>query len=87
MKDRWAPLPLNEDAEIILIGKDGRGPYITDENNKPLLKKESVKDGYYILIDSNAEKEGSITDRPSINVSIGLYDCENRYLYYFRMDT
>lgn len=83
----WSPLPLNEDAEILLIGKDGKGPYITDDSGNAFLTRDEIKEGCYILIDSQKDKEGNITDRPSINAAIGIYDSSRRYLYYFRLDT
>lgn len=87
IENRWTPLPFDEETEILLIGKDGKGPYITDDSGNAFLTRDEIKKGCYIIIDSQKDNEGSITDRPSINVSIGIYDSERRYLYYFRMDT
>ena len=51
----------------------------------PLVRE--IQNGYYILIDRQEDQETDILDRPSFNVTVGLYDTDTNTLYCCTLDT
>ena len=93
----WTPFPLNDTVKALVYGIEiregdsliGIGPYLSDEENRPLIPE--IENGYYLLIDRQAE-EGKATGadilhRASFNFTLGIYDSDADILYYFELDT
>ena len=85
----WKPFPLDETVQALVYGvKDETssiGPFINDGNSNPLVRE--IQNGYYILIDRQEDQERNILDRPSFNVTVGLYDTDTNTLYCCTLDT
>lgn len=85
----WKPFPLDETVQALVYGlKDETssiGPFINDGNGNPLVRE--IQNGYYILIDRQEDQERNILDRPSFNVTVGLYDTDTNTLYCCTLDT
>ena len=85
----WKPFPLDETVQALVYGvKDETssiGPFINDGNGNPLVRE--IQNGYYILIDRQEDQETDILDRPSFNVTVGLYDTDTNTLYCCTLDT
>lgn len=85
----WEPFPLDETVQALVYGvKDETGsigPFINDGNGNPLVPE--IQNGYYILIDRQEDQERNILDRPSFNVTVGLYNTDTNTLYCCTLDT
>ena len=85
----WKPFPLDETVQALVYGvKDETssiGPFINDGTGTPLVRE--IQNGYYILIDRQEDQETDILDRPSFNVTVGLYDTDTNTLYCCTLDT
>lgn len=89
----WKALPLDETARALLYGityeKDGQlygiGPYLADENGKPLVPE--VENGWYLLIDRQTDRGTELLKRGSFNLTLGLYDADTNTLYFCKLDT
>ena len=92
----WMPLPMDEVAAVLAYGVTehgegytiNRGPYLTDEEQEPLLPE--VENGYYRLIDRQMENgfvTAAMLERASLNFTLGIYDTDTDTLYYCEMDT
>ncbi len=92
----WVPLPMDEVAAVLAYGVTehgegytiNRGPYLTDEEQEPLLPE--VENGYYRLIDRQMENgfvTAAMLERASLNFTLGIYDTDTDTLYYCEMDT
>lgn len=85
----WKPFPLDETVQALVYGvKDETssiGPFINDGNGNPLVRE--IQNGYYTLIDHQEEQETDILDRPSFNITVGLYDTDTNTLYCCTLDT
>lgn len=81
----WKKFPLGETAQILVYGisdETGQtGPYLNDDEGNPLVPE--IQNGYYLLIDRNAGKDGP----HGTNVTLGLYDTDTDMLYYCKLDT
>lgn len=92
--ENWFAFPMDETVQALVYGcgfEDRMyGPYLTDEEGNPLIP--AVVDGYYYLKDRQADGSGEtagadILHRPSLNVTVAVYDSEQRMLYYCGIDT
>ena len=84
--DDWNPFPLDDTVTILVYGTDGAGPYLTDENQEPLLPK--IRNGYYLLIDRQEDQEEpDMLKRYSMNFTLAIYDTDTDRLYYCEEDT
>lgn len=84
--DKWSQEP-SELTEILLYGNEECSPYISDDNDKPLMKK--IENGYYFIInnaDSN-EADSEWSEMYSVNAIVSVYDVDNNILYYYEIDT
>lgn len=80
--DQWRPLPLSENLSRIVYGD-----YTDSEPPIP-----EIESGYYLFVDrhdeaENANDDGALFDRASIDMSLFLYDVDNEMLYYYEYDT
>ena len=95
--ENWTPFPIDDTVKALVYGIEiregdsliGIGPYLSDEDNKPLIPE--IKNGYYLLIDRQAEEDkasgADILHRASLNFTLGIYDSDTDMLYYFERDT
>ena len=85
----WKAFPLDETVQALVYGVNDEtssiGPFINDGNGNPLVRE--IQNGYYILIDRQEDQERNILDRPSFNVTVGLYDTDTNTLYCCTLDT
>ena len=85
----WKPFPLDETVQALVYGvKDETsciGPFINDGVGNPHVRE--IQNGYYILIDRQEDQERNILDRPSFNVTVGLYNTDTNTLYCCTLDT
>lgn len=91
----WHPLPVNEDMETLLYGRQwqegtesfGSGPYLTDKDGQPLLPQ--VKEGYWFFYDDQTEtyETAGVTERASLNITAAVYDSQTRTLTCGKLDT
>ena len=97
--NNWKVFPLDRAVQALVYGVTERigteesgimisqtGPYLTDDDNNPLVPE--IQEGYYRLIDRHTEAgESDILSRHSFNFTLALYDTENDTLYFCKMDT
>ena len=88
----WSGLPLDRTATALVYGLSDTttgisiGPIITDGQGAALIPQ--IQNGYYILIDRHAQKEETdMLDRASFNFTLGIYDSDEKILYYCKFDT
>lgn len=91
----WHPLPVNEDVEALLYGREwqedsevfGAGPYLTQQDGNPLLPQ--VEEGYWFFYDDQTEsyETAGVLDRHSYNFTAAVYDKVAGVLYCGEMDT
>ncbi len=85
----WKSFPLDDTVQALVYGMNDEtssiGPFISDENGNTLVPE--IRNGYYILIDRQEEKDTDILDRSSFNVTVGLYDTDTNTLYCCVLDT
>ena len=87
---RWKKLPLSEDLQKVIDMKqcNNNGCYnVYERYNIPIIQH-----GYYYFIDRHSESidkhsDEKINERPSYNFSLGIYDNDNKVLYYYELDT
>jgi hypothetical protein len=98
----FVKLNCDNDVEEEIIGKWQELP-LKDELLKPLEMKwcygDGCKniyerynipnniDGYYYFVDRGQDNKININDRSSYNFTIGLYDIDNKIIYYYELDT
>lgn len=90
---RWKALPFDETAGILVWGKEdkssGNGPYINDNEGNALVPE--IQNGYYILMDRQAEKnteaDADLLERGSFHITLGIYDTDTDTLYFCELDT
>ena len=84
----WQPLPLTENLEILIYGKEfpgGRiGPFFSSSVDFP-----EVENGYYYFYDEQTEStdDTGILDRGSYNYIFAIYDCDANVMYFCTYDT
>lgn len=89
----WKPFPLDETVQILVYGISGesdgmrfqRGPYLDRNDHKSIVP--DIRNGYYLLIDRQKDKESDILSRSSLNFTVGLYDTDTHTLYCCALDT
>jgi predicted small lipoprotein YifL len=89
----WKSFPLDETTQTVVYGVSDEsssvGPYLTDDEGEPLVPE--IENGYYRLIDRQAGEDEAedtpLLDRPSFNVTVGLYDTDSGTLYACKLDT
>lgn len=85
----WKSFPMDDTVQTLVYGMNDEtssiGPFISDENGNTLVPE--IRNGYYILIDRQEEKDTDILDRSSFNVTVGLYDTDTNTLYCCVLDT
>lgn len=90
LTDNWKKLPLpSELTEVLEMARcdSDKCLSVIEEYNIP-----EVENGYYFFKDrhSHAEDKYStipLNDRDSYNFSLGIYDLDNKMLYYYELDT
>ena len=95
----WKAFPLDRTARALVYGVTERtgteetgimvyqtGPYVTNDDNDPLIPE--IREGFYRLIDRHAEAgETDLLNRASLNFTLALYDTDTNILYFCEMDT
>jgi hypothetical protein len=89
----WKPFPLDETTQTVVYGVSDEsasvGPYLTDDEGEPLVPE--IENGYYRLIDRQEGEaqaaDAVLLDRPSFNLTVGLYDTDSGTLYACKLDT
>lgn len=91
--DNWKSLPLTENVEALVYGiENGNvkvGPFIQNDGEGIF---PVIENGYYYFEDRQADEGDKFNDsevlkRPSINVSIAIYDEDSDILYFCEFDT
>ena len=95
----WKAFPLDKTAQSLVYGVTEQtgteetgitvyqtGPYVTDDDNDPLIPE--IRAGFYRLIDRHAQAgETDLLGRASLNFTLALYDTDTDTLYFCEMDT
>ena len=82
----WHALPVNEDGEVLLYGRELAGPYLTGKDGKALLPR--VEEGYWFFWDDQTHSpETDVRGRGSYNFTAAVYDAQTRTLYCGELDT
>ena len=95
----WKAFPLDRTARALVYGVREEvgteetgitvyqtGPYVTDDDNDPLIPE--IRAGFYRLIDRHAQAgETDLLSRASLNFTLALYDTDTDTLYFCEMDT
>ena len=95
----WKAFPLDRTARALVYGVREEvgteetgitayqtGPYVTDDDNDPLIPE--IRAGFYRLIDRHAQAgETDLLSRASLNFTLALYDTNTNTLYFCEMDT
>lgn len=82
----WHALPVNEDGEVLLYGRELAGPYLTGKDGKALLPQ--VEEGYWFFWDDQTHSpETDVRGRGSYNFTAAVYDAQTRTLYCGELDT
>ena len=95
----WNSMPLSSNLHAFLYGGyvDGRASYQTMW--LPQTEWPEITQGYWYLLDESSEVTGdgdepgeahndaNLFKRGSFNVTVVVYDTENRTLYYYELDT
>lgn len=90
----WTEMPLSENLHTLVYGKtsdtESVGPYVADEDNKPLFP--NIENGYYFFKDRHSESKNASDDtavlkRNSFNFTIAIFDSTTRAIYYYELDT
>ena len=85
IKSEWNELPLTDELRDVmnLVQCDGKGC-------KDAYEKYNIPDienGYYLFVDRHEEKDKKFDERASYNFSLGIYDGDNKIIYYYELDT
>ena len=90
IKSKWKSLPLSEEIQKVmnLISYDGKG----GKNVYERYDIPNLENGYYCFVDRHSDSTDKKSDenlnkRSSYNFSLGIYDSENKVLYYYELDT
>ena len=91
----WHTLPVNEDVETLLYGREWQegiesfsaGPYLTGKDGTPLLPK--AKEGYWFFRNDQTRswETTEVLGRYSFNFTAAIYDSETQTLYCGELDT
>ena len=90
IQSNWKELPLSSELqqimEMIQYNNDG-GNNVYDKYGIPKLES-----GYYYFHDRHSDSkdindDSELNSRSSYNFSIGIYDIENKIIYYYELDT
>lgn len=89
----WKAFPLDETVQALVYGVSDEtsviGPFLHDNDGKSLVPE--IQNGYYLLIDRQAEEDkaigADIMQRSSFNFTLGLYDADTNTLYFCQLDT
>lgn len=86
----WRTLPLSENLENIIYGKNGYSPFITNEEGKNLIPQ--IKKGYYYFYNTNEDAKNKTDDTylkntSSYNFILAIFDSINNRFYYVKFDT
>lgn len=82
----WHALPVNEDGEVLLYGRELAGPYLTGKDGKALLPQ--VEEGCWFFWDDQTHSpETDVRGRGSYNFTAAVYDAQTRTLYCGELDT
>ncbi len=91
IKDKWKPLPLSENLNLIMYG----GIKDNIEYSYNLAEKfqiPHIEHGYWYFIDRHSKSaetyyDANLFERNSINFTLALYDADTSILYYLELDT
>lgn len=94
-QEGWHPLPVSEDGEVLLYGREWQegtesfsaGPYLTGKDGKALLPQ--VEEGYWFFWDdqTHSPEPAGVLGRGSYNFTAAVYDTATRTLYCGKLDT
>ena len=88
-KGVWRPLPLDEDTQNLVYGvydSDYLGTPLTDEEGMPLIPE--IENGYYMINESKEHMDDTSNAflMHTQDVSVSIYDADNRILYHCALD-
>lgn len=88
-KGVWRPLPLDEDTQNLVYGvydSDYLGTPLTDEEGMPLIPE--IENGYYMINESKEHVDDTSNAflMHTQDVSVSIYDADNRILYHCALD-
>ena len=94
-REGWHPLPVNEDGEALIYGREWQegtesfsaGPYLTGKDGKALLPQ--VEEGYWFFWNdqTHSPETAGVLGRGSYNFTAAVYDTSTRTLYCGELDT
>lgn len=78
----WQSLPLSENLDQLVYG----------EYREPQAEVPPIDHGFYMFFDRHDEAtdptdDSRVLERPSVNVSLFIYDADEELLYYYEYDT
>ena len=89
-KGVWRPLPLDEDTLksrlSVFYDSDYLGTPLTDEEGMPLIPE--IENGYYMINESKEHMDDTSNAflMHTQDVSVSIYDADNRILYHCALD-
>lgn len=85
-QDVWKPFPLNETTQELVYGVSGscrlRTP-LTDDTGTPLVPE--IENGYYMLHEATENRTSH--RRHAHELSVSIYDSDNRVLYHCTLNS
>ena len=90
IKSKWKKLPLQDEIQGVMNIKQCNNDGCKDVYEKYNIP--NIKNGYYYFYDRhkdamNGRNSEELNMRSSYNFSIGIYDNDNKILYYYELDT
>ncbi len=90
INDNWNDLPISQEINTVL-----EMPWCDEEKCQTFYEKyniPTINNGKYLFIDRHSESKNrydytELNNRSSYNFSIGIYDIDNRTLYFYSIDT
>lgn len=90
IRSKWKELPLSEELQKVMDMKqcDNRGCLnVYEKYNIP-----NIENGFYYFFDRHSDAKNKTNDeelnvRSSYNFSVGIYDGNNKMIYYYELDT
>lgn len=79
---KWDRLPLPENVDLLMFGKENSWYKIADEAKMP-----KVENGYYVFQNRSPDKEDFDERGYIANFTIAVYDSDTDMMYYFEWDT
>lgn len=79
---KWDKLPLPENVDLLMFGKENSWYKIADEAKMP-----RVENGYYVFRNRSSNKAAFDESGHIENFTIAVYDTDTDMMYYFEWDT